>query len=103
MNVIGDVKNESLAIFNKAKSQLTAQNLVRYLVEGIAVAIAAYVIPNRRTKFNEVAVIAIIAALSLFVLDVFSSDVGAGSRLGAGFGIGYNLVNSAATTLPFML
>ena len=103
MNVIGDVQNESVAIFNKTKSQLTAQNLVRYLVEGIAVAIAAYVIPNRRTKFNEVAIIAIVAALSLFVLDVFSSDVGAGSRLGAGFGIGYNLVSSAPTALPFMM
>jgi len=103
MNVIEDVKNESLAIFNNIKSKLTAQNLVRYLVEGIAVAIAAYVIPNRRTKFNEVAVIAIIAALSLFVLDVFSNDVGAGLRLGAGFGIGYNLVSAAPVTLPSMM
>jgi hypothetical protein len=100
---MNNVKNELLVIFNNVKSNLTTQQLVRYLVEGIAVAIAAYVIPNRRTKLNEVAVIAFIAAISLFILDVFSKDIGVGSRLGAGFGIGYNLVNSAATSLPFLV
>ena len=100
---MNDLQNESIAIFNKTKSQFTAQNFVRYLVEGAAVAIAAYVIPNRRTKFNEIAIIAIVAALSLFVLDIFSTDVGSGSRLGAGFGIGYNLVSTAPTALPFMM
>jgi len=102
MNVVEDIKTEGSAVVQKAMSNLTIQNLVRYLVEGIAVAIAAYVIPNRRTKLNEVGVIALIAALSLFVLDVFSGDVAKGSRLGAGLGIGYNLVTSAPIALPFI-
>lgn len=102
MNFAADLKTEGLILVDKIKEQLSIKNLVRYLVEGVAVAIAAYVIPSRRTKFNEVAIIALISALSLFVLDLFSNDVAQGSRLGAGFGIGYNLVTAAPTTLPFM-
>ena len=75
--------------------------MIIYLIEGIAVAIAAYVIPNRRTKLNEIAIISAIASISFFILDVFSNTVGAGSRLGAGLGIGYNLVN-IASPLPLL-
>jgi hypothetical protein len=95
------VKSELNLVYSAVKDRLTIKNLVLYIIEGLAVAIAAYVIPNRRTKMNEVAVIALIASLSFFVLDVFSESVGTGSRLGAGFGIGYNLVNATAP-LPFI-
>lgn len=102
MSVIQDIKTEGFAVLQKLTSKLTVQILVQYILEGIVVAIAAYVIPNRRTKFNEVAVIAVIAALTLFVLDIFSSDIAKGSRLGAGLGIGYNLVTAAPVALPFV-
>lgn len=102
MNVVEDIKTEGSVVLQKVTSNLTIQNLVRYLVEGIAIAIAAYVIPNRRTKINEAAVISLIAALSLFVLDLFSNDIAKGSRLGAGLGIGYKLVTSAPLALPFI-
>lgn len=95
------VKGELTAVFIAVKEKLTIRNLILYLIEGIAVAIAAYVIPNRRTKLNEVVVISAIASLSFFILDVFSDSVGTGSRLGAGLGIGYNLVN-VASPLPFL-
>lgn len=95
------IKSELTAVFTALKEKLTVRNLIIYLIEGIAVAIAAYVIPNRRTKWNEVAVISAIASLSFFILDVFSDTVGTGSRLGAGLGIGYNLVN-IASPLPLL-
>jgi hypothetical protein len=95
------VKSELNVIYSSVKDKLTIKNLILYIIEGLAVAIAAYVIPNRRTKANEVAVIALIASLSFFILDVFSESVATGSRLGAGFGIGYNLVNTAGA-LPFI-
>lgn len=96
------VKGELTAVFMTAKEKLTIRNLILYLIEGIAVAIAAYVIPNRRTKINEVIVISLIASLSFFILDVFSDKVGSGSRLGAGLGIGYNLVN-ITSPLPLLI
>jgi hypothetical protein len=95
------VKGELTTVFTSVKEKLTIRNLILYLIEGIAVAIAAYVIPNRRTKLNEVVVISFIASISFFILDVFSDKVGSGSRLGAGLGIGYNLVN-IASPIPFL-
>jgi hypothetical protein len=90
------IKDELTSVFIDIKRNLTIKNLIVYLIEGIAVAIAAYVIPNRRTKLNEVAVISVIAAISFFILDLFSDAVGKGARLGTGIGIGYNLVNIAS-------
>jgi hypothetical protein len=103
MNVVEDIKQEGTIVLQKAVSNLNVQNLVRYILEGIVIAIVAYVIPNRRTKLNEVAVISVVAALSLFVLDVFANDVGKGTRLGAGLGIGYNLATAAPVALPFLV
>lgn len=102
MNVVEDIKKEGSVVMQRVISNLTIQNLVIYILEGIAIAIVAYVIPNKRTKLNEVGVIALIVALSLFILDIFSSDVAKGTRLGAGLGIGYNLVTSARIALPFI-
>lgn len=95
------VKGELTTVFTSVKEKLTIRNLILYLIEGIAVAIAAYVIPNRRTKLNEIVVISFIASISFFILDVFSDKIGSGSRLGAGLGIGYNLVN-IASPIPFL-
>jgi hypothetical protein len=96
-----NLKTEVVSLLAAVKNQLTIHNLVIYLIEGLAVAIAAYVIPNRRTKINEIVVIALIASASFFVLDLFSEKVGSGSRLGTGIGIGYNLVNMTSA-LPFV-
>ena len=95
------VKNEVALMLSALREKLTVKNFIIYLIEGLAVAIAAYVIPNRRTRMNEVLVIALIASVSFFLLDVFSETVGTGSRLGAGLGIGYNLVNITAP-LPLL-
>lgn len=67
-------------------------NLTKYVVEGLVVAIVAYYIPKRETDLKTVAMIGLIAALTFALLDFFSPSIGASSRLGAGFGIGSNLV-----------
>jgi hypothetical protein len=95
------IKTEVATLLTAVQKQLTIHNLVIYLIEGLAVAIAAYVIPNRKTKLDEVLIIALIASTSFFVLDLFSEKVGSGSRLGTGIGIGYNLVN-LSSGLPFI-
>ena len=68
------------------------QSLLKYLLEGGAVALAAYYIPRRNMNLQEVAMIALTAAAVFAVLDHFSPAVAAGARQGAGFGIGLNTV-----------
>lgn len=70
---------------------LDFQKLIKYVLEGAAVAAAAYYIPRRNIDLNEVAMIALTAAAVFAVLDHFAPSVAAGARQGSGFGIGYNI------------
>jgi hypothetical protein len=98
MNALKDFQIESQTVFDTIWKKLTINNLVKYLIQGIAVAVAAYVIPNRRTNYREVLVISIVAALTFFTLDIFTDDISKGARFGAGFGVGLSLVTQ--TPLP---
>lgn len=64
----------------------------KYIFEGIIVAMAAYFIPGRKLDVEEIFVLALIAAATFAVLDLFAPAVGASVRTGAGWGIGMNLV-----------
>ena len=61
---------------------------VKYLLEGLAIAVAAYVIPQKKTNVKDVAKIALVGAITFAVLDLFAPAVSSGARTGAGFGIG---------------
>jgi hypothetical protein len=65
---------------------------IKYIVEGLMVAIAAFVIPAKKLNIEEVVIIALSAAATFAVLDVFVPSMAASARGGAGFGIGANLV-----------
>lgn len=65
---------------------------IKYIVEGIMVAIAAYSIPKHRLNIEEVVIIGLTAAATFSVLDVFIPSMASSARGGAGFGIGANLV-----------
>ena len=68
------------------------KRVIKYLVEGIMVAIAAYAIPKKSLNLEEVVIIGLTAAATFSVLDVFVPSMAASARGGAGFGIGANLV-----------
>lgn len=72
---------------------------VKYLVEGILVAIAAYAIPQRQLKLDEIALIALTAAATFSILDTYVPSMGVNARTGAGFGIGANLVGFPGNTM----
>ena len=65
---------------------------IKYLVEGLMVAIAAYAIPKRSLNLDEVLLISLTAAATFSVLDTYVPSMGVSARSGAGFGIGANLV-----------
>ena len=65
---------------------------VKYLVEGVMVAIAAYAIPKKSLNLDEVMLIALTAAATFSILDTYVPSMAVGARSGAGFGMGANLV-----------
>ena len=68
------------------------RRIVKYLVEGLMVAIAAYAIPKRSLNIEEIILIALTAAATFSILDTYIPVMGVTARSGAGFGIGANLV-----------
>jgi ABC-type Co2+ transport system permease subunit len=69
------------------------KRIIKYLVEGLMVAIAAYAIPKRSLNIEEIILIALTAAATFSILDTYIPSMGVSARSGAGFGIGANLVN----------
>lgn len=65
---------------------------LKYLLEGLAIAVAAIYIPKRALPLEEIASLALVAAAVFALLDVLAPSVGVTARQGAGFGLGANLV-----------
>lgn len=72
--------------------QELVKRVVKYLIEGVVVAIVAFSIPKQTLNIEEITIIGLVAALTFSILDVFVPAMGATARTGAGFGIGANLV-----------
>ena len=68
------------------------KRIIKYLVEGLMVAIAAYAIPKRSLNVEEIILISLTAAATFSILDTYVPSMGVTARSGAGFGIGANLV-----------
>jgi len=66
--------------------------VIKYLLEGLAVAVAMIVIPRRIPTLEEIVSVSVVAALVFAILDLLSPSVGLTARQGAGFGLGANLV-----------
>jgi ABC-type Co2+ transport system permease subunit len=68
------------------------KRIIKYLVEGLMVALAAFAIPKRSLNVEEIILIALTAAATFSILDTYVPSMGVTARSGAGFGIGANLV-----------
>ena len=73
-------------------TQEIINRVIKYLVEGLFVAIAAVFIPKRSLPPEEILSLGIVAAAVFAILDVVSPSIGFTARQGAGFGLGANLV-----------
>jgi hypothetical protein len=70
--------------------------VIKYLIEGLVVAAAAIFIPRRALPFDEVATLAVLAAVVFAILDAVSPSMGVTSRQGAGLGLSFKLVGFPA-------
>ena len=60
--------------------------VLKYLMEGIAVGLACYFVG--KLNMDQIIIIAVTAAASFAILDMYSPKIGDSVRLGAGIGIG---------------
>jgi len=64
---------------------------LKYLLEGLAVALVAYYFTKGKLDFKEIALLGITAAFVFAILDTFSPTISLGARLGAGWGVGQTM------------
>jgi hypothetical protein len=77
------------------------RRLIKYFLEGLMVALAATIIPQRKNgeialNFGEIFMIALVAAATFALLDLYAPNIGSTARQGAGFGLGATLVGFPA-------
>ena len=75
---------------------------IKYLVEGLAVAVAAFYIPRKKMDLQEIAMIGVTASAVFAVLDLLAPSVGGYARQGAGVGIGLTMVGAPSIVVPPM-
>lgn len=69
------------------------KRVFKYVVEGLAVALAAYYIPRQKLDMSEVMRIAIAAAAIFATIDVLAPSISDSLRAGMGLGIGAMVVS----------
>ena len=67
------------------------RRIVKYVIEGLIVAIAAFAIPKQSMNLVEIGLLAVTAAATFSILDIFIPSMGVSARNGTGLGIGLNL------------
>ena len=68
------------------------RRIIKYLIEGFMVAIAAYAIPERSLNIEEILALTSTATATFAILDTYIPSIGSSTRQGAGLGIGLGLV-----------
>jgi len=66
--------------------------LLKYIIEALVVAIAAYILPKQKLQLNEILMIALTAACVFSIFDLVSPSISAGARQGVGLGAGFRLI-----------
>jgi hypothetical protein len=65
--------------------------IARYLIEGLVVSTAAYLLPNKKQSLEDIIMIGFVAASVLSLLDLFAPVLSVSARQGIGLGIGMGL------------
>lgn len=85
--------NPAYLDYSNASGKEWLKRVLKYVLEGLVVAIAAKFIPSRGSNWYglqswEVVGIAIVAAVTFAILDIASPSIGMAARQGAGLALG---------------
>ena len=71
----------------------TLKDIIRYVVEGVAIAAAATIIPRKPLSSRVIFMAGVLGAVVFYLLDVFASpSVAFGARIGTGIKLGMSMV-----------
>lgn len=70
--------------------------LVKYIVEGLAVALVAYLLPSKSLPREEIMLLALTAAAIFSILDLLAPSISSTVRGGVGYGFGFRLAGFPA-------
>jgi len=73
-------------------SRELCKRVVKYVLEGLVVAIAAVLLPKNKPDFEAVIALALVAAATFAIIDTLVPSLSTSVNMGVGFGIGANLV-----------
>jgi hypothetical protein len=68
------------------------RNLLKYLVEGLVVAVAAFFLPGYNLNAEGIIILGLVASATFSMLDMLAPTVASSVRQGSGMGIGAALV-----------
>jgi ABC-type Co2+ transport system permease subunit len=68
------------------------KRIIKYLVLGLVISVVAIVIPKKSLNLEEVIILALSAAATFSILDVFVPSMGESVRTGAATGLGINMI-----------
>lgn len=66
--------------------------IIKYILEGAMVGVAAALIPKSKLNLEEILTIALVAAATFSLLDLFSPSIASSARFGVGAGLGGGII-----------
>jgi hypothetical protein len=72
------------------------KRVIKYLIEGLMVAIAAFAIPKRSLNIEELISISLTASCTFAILDTYVPSIAISAKQGTGLGIGLRLAGVMA-------
>ena len=73
-------------------SRELCKRVVKYVLQGLVIAIAAILLPKQKPDFEAVLALALVAAATFAIIDTMMPSLTMPVQLGAGIGIGAKMV-----------
>jgi hypothetical protein len=81
---------------NSFDMQEIITRILKYIVEGLAVALVAYLLPSKSLPSEEIIYLHVSAAAIFSILDLLAPSISSTVREGVGYGLGFRLAGFPA-------